>query len=129
MSNKALVSFFLGQVAAGGNPPAERSNVAADNASMAMRVGYQIDIDGWRQYAGRLRANLDARKYSEATLLAELKKANIDHPLAKEEAFTEIFKKNLAERYSVAEQDDEKYGARLNEEQQKSVAIGREAVG
>jgi hypothetical protein len=136
MSNKALTGFFLGQMAAGGLPPVEMDTGAARNAAMAAAAGGYVaaqiareETQGWRQYAARLRVNLDGRKLSEATLLAELKKANINHPLATEEGFAEIFKKNLIEQYGILDGDDVKYGAMLDEEQKQSAVGGRDAVG
>jgi hypothetical protein len=137
-----LGSFFAGRVMAGevkdksgeiaAEGRADIANIKADsahNTSMALVVALnqsEDESDNWRQYAARLRVNLDARKMSEATLLAELKKANVEHPLATEEGFAEIFKKNLDEQYAA---DDEAFNKRIYDEQQKSVTIGRDAVG
>lgn len=55
----------------------------------------------WRQYAGHLRANLEARKMAEDALLDELRKANVNHPMATVEGFSTTFKKMLSEQYSA----------------------------
>lgn len=67
------------------------------------RVSAEAEGRNWRIYANRLNNHLAARKMSEATLLEELKKANISHPLATAEGFEELFDKALAEQYGADE--------------------------
>jgi hypothetical protein len=143
MSKSILGAFFVGRAMAGdaqtqskvGKIEAEgRADIAQINAKSSQNTALALavaikqsreEVGDWRQYAARLRVNLDGRKLSEATLLAELKKANINHPLATEEGFAEIFKKNLADQYEI---DDVKFSERLDEEQGRSVVEGRDAV-
>lgn len=107
MNSNPAVAFFMGRAAAGGDGgPSSNNAGAALDASMAgsaARVSGQIEVDKWRVYANRLNVNLAAHKMSEATLLAELKKANIDHPMATEEGFQALFEKMLADQYGVGD--------------------------
>ena len=131
----ALTAFFVGRAMAG---PDNSGELAALSEAKGMRVVLNEAIDRlneskknsveWRQYAARLRVNLDARKLSESTLLLELKKANIEHPLATEEAYAALFNKNLEEQYAKATEQDA-FEKNLHDEHEKSVTVGRSAVG
>jgi hypothetical protein len=140
----AVTAFFVGQAIAGRGgetSPGNSGAVSSANRSASLAsTGEAIAIDqrnvaeervkNWRSYAGRLRVNLEARKMSEATLLEELKKANINHPLATESGFEEMFKKNLAEQYAELAGDGiNTFDATEAERQKKSVEEGRGAVG
>jgi hypothetical protein len=67
---------------------------------------------------------------SEATLLEELKKASINHPLATEAGFEEVFKKNIGEQYAELAGDGiNTFDATEAKRLKKSVEEGRGAVG
>ena len=117
MSNP-LVSFFVGQQMAGGdgvdrtseNSARTDAKIAEDNAAQSQESSLALalalkkereEVLNWGRYANRLNVNLAARKMSEATLLAELKKANIEHPMATEEGFQALFEKMLDEQYGI----------------------------
>ena len=135
----ALTAFFVGQAMAG---PDDSGELAALSEARGTREVLKVAIDklneskkygvDWRQYASRLRINLDARKLSEATLLLELKKANIEHPLATEEAYAALFNKNLEDQYAKATDNAAEEAAHIKNidgECEKSATVGRSAVG
>ncbi len=130
MSNP-VAAFFIGRGMAGGegvdrtaeNSARTDARIAENNAaiakndaaqsqdtSLALAVALKKEREKtlqWGSYADRLNVNLAARKMSEATLLAELKKANISHPMATEEGFQALFEKMREEQYGILDQANE----------------------
>lgn len=123
MSNP-LVSFFAGRMMAGGdgvdrtaeNSARTDARIAENNAAQSQETSLALALAlrkereeslNWGRYANRLNVHLAARKMSEATLLAELKKANIEHPMATEEGFQALFEKMLGEQYGILDRANE----------------------
>jgi|GEM_PF-5770036 threonine aldolase len=139
-----LTSFFIGRELAGGEGNdrsgeiAARSDAAISNnkADSAQNVALAIaetleqergDAHNWRVYANRLNIHLAAHKMSEATLLAELKEANVNHPLATEEGFNELFDKMLADQYAEADQEMKSEGISRFEKKSREEVGGERA--
>ncbi|GAB1233279.1 hypothetical protein UT4_17460 [Ferrigenium sp. UT4] len=144
MSNQLLTGLVMGEMLSGGDRSAEidantRAYTARSQADTAIELLKREREEheqthearqGWRQYAARLRTNLEARKMSEATLLEALKKESVNHPLATEEGFKEHFQAELAKQYGVVEMDadHQAFDAREEATMLKQRTEGRGAV-
>lgn len=138
-----LKGWMIGQAITGGMSPAggsvDNRNYAGEEMLLdqfieardrAVELAGQVaeltdQVENWRIYASRLRANLDARKASESTLLEDLKRENINHPLATREGFEAMFQEMLCNQFALP---DEPFNARINQEMADSVEFGRRAV-
>lgn len=95
--NQILKGLMIGEMLT--RPAPDTSGL--ENQARAAQVVAEVaqERNDWRLYAGRLRANLEARKMSEQALLTALKEQNVNHPLATEAGFEAKFQAMLAEQY------------------------------
>ncbi|GAB1235000.1 hypothetical protein [Ferrigenium sp. UT5] len=150
MSNQLLTGLVMGKLLGGGDKTAEiaaegeaqraRADAAYSHNTALAIVGALNRVEGalkeereakqgWRQYAARLRTNLEARKMSEAALLEALKQENVKNPLATEEGFKEHFQAELAKQYGVGlDADPQTFDAREEATMLKQRTEGRGAV-
>ncbi|GAB1233278.1 hypothetical protein UT4_17450 [Ferrigenium sp. UT4] len=149
MSNQLLTGLVMGKLLGGGDKTAEiaaegRATRAAMDADMARSsaanshntalaiVGVlnkeRKENGNWRRYANRLRANLNARKMSEATLLEALKQENINHPLATTPGFEAHFKAELEKQYGNIDAVEDQAIDEFNRSTAKEGAAGRAEI-